>query len=192
MTEEEEVNRQLGEVLYWIRVSERQIANFVDSLLTVAESTAGDFMPALADGHFLLISAAQAERTAKKAGYPMDNRISIALRSLRDVHEHWEEQKDSFASNKLSKTRSGKIFAEAYPGELPWRYAMDATGTWISTLRLEDLWQELLVIEAKIGPLVEHQQVPYSDDTSRPFPKRNSRVLGFVVVTQDIIIDFRG
>jgi len=180
--------KDLIEALYWIRVTERQIGIFVESLLSVAESGVKDSMPALGDGHFLLISAAQAERTLQRAGHPLNSKIAFALRKLRNIHEHWEQHKDSFASEELAKTQSGKGFAEVFPGALPWRYAVDATGTWISTLRLEDLWKDLLSKEAIVGSLIKNQGITFSADTLRVFPKRESRVLGFTMLTQSVTI----
>ena len=119
----------------------------------------------------------------------MDPKLALTLRKLRDVHEHWEQHKDSFSSKELEKRRSGKDFAEVFPGALPWRYAIDATGTWISALRLEDLWKELLLKESTIGKLMNSPQIHFSNDTKRPFPKRETKILGFVMLTQDITIN---
>ncbi|HEY1644928.1 MAG TPA: hypothetical protein VGF75_00910 [Candidatus Saccharimonadales bacterium] len=180
--------KDLVEALYWIRVSQRQIASFVDSLISVAELGVKDAMPALADGHFLLVAAAQVERTLKRAQHPIEPDIAFSLRKLRDIHEHWEQHKESFKAEDSPKSLSGKDFASMFPGALPWRYAMDATGVWISTLRLEDLWHELLLKEKEIGSLIVKLQVPYSADVTREFPKRESKILGFAMITQDIIV----
>jgi hypothetical protein len=190
MKDLQNIEKDLNEALYWVRASQRQVTKFVESLLDVAESHVEDAMPALADGHFLLISAAQAERILDRAGHPFNPDIAFALRKLRDVHEHWEQHKESFEANNSPKARSGKDFSEKFPGVLPWRYAMDATGTWISELRLEDLWQELLSKEKEIGSLIHKLQVPFSTDIARPFPKRETKVLGFAMITQNITIDF--
>ena len=70
-------NKMLGEALYWIRVTERQMDRFVDSLISVAETHVKDAMSALADGHFLLISAAQAEPNAQSCRSSYGSKVSF-------------------------------------------------------------------------------------------------------------------
>lgn len=140
----------VGEALHWVRATQLQIERFVESFLTETEAGRHSFLRTTADAHFLLNAAAQAEKAVNYLDKAMPADRSETLRSLRDVHEHWEQHKDSFASPRFEKRRSGKRFAEDHPDAVPWNFRLDATGTWISVLRLEDLWDEMLTLEADL------------------------------------------
>lgn len=75
------------------------------------------------------------------------------IRQLRNLHEHWDEQKPSFAHPSLTKDQSGKDFADRHPAERPWEFKFGSGGHWISVLRLEDLWDELELIDRNLGRL---------------------------------------
>jgi hypothetical protein len=43
-----------------------------------------------------------------------------ALRLLRNLYEHWDEQRPAFQDSAKPKQRSGKEFAELFPEGRPW------------------------------------------------------------------------
>jgi hypothetical protein len=168
-------------------VSLLQSVRYADSFLDCAEAGAQDFTAVIADGHFLLNAAAQAEKALRRAGYSTDTLNPTTIRSLRNVHEHWEQHKASFASRHTPKKKSGKDFRDAHPDHLPWTFKIDGTGTWISALRIEDLWTEL-------GELEQHLLSRLPNIAQRPergtFPRRDSRIVAFSFVTQNVVLDF--
>jgi hypothetical protein len=183
------------EALHWIKVSLLQAERFVGSFLDFAESDDPDGTELNADGHFLLNAAAQAEKALKRVGRPIAGGRTTTIRALRDVHEHWEQHKTTFESKHAPKTRAGLRFSEAHPDHLPWAFRIDATGTFISALRLEDLWDELVGLEGGLTTralaLGEAQGIPIPQPPNRgPLPRRDSKVLAMAVVMQNIVLDF--
>lgn len=177
-----------GDALHWIRVSLLQIERFVANFLDFAE--AGDQRDATAvtaDAHFLLNACAHAENALAAAGRAIPADRSTTIRSLRNVHEHWDEQRKSFESGQHPKKWSGRAFAEAHPDHLPWTFKFDGTGTYVSALRLEDLWDDLAALEVEIAAdlrkLAEANGLPpvAQGQHRGPFPRRESRVLGMAL-----------
>jgi len=109
------------EALHWLRVSLLQLRRFVSSFLDFAEAgDPRDATESTADGHFLLNGVAQAEKALRRAGFPVAEGTSLTVRSLRDVHEHWEQHRKTFESKTSPKLRSGLRFSGAHPDHLPW------------------------------------------------------------------------
>src|SRR3954469_661095 len=121
-TEKLQILSGLSEALHWVRTTQLQIARFAESFVSAAESDAKDFLVPIADGHFLLNAAAQAEKALRRVDRALPEDRVLQLRSLRNVHEHWEQHKDSFASPRLPKTSAGKTFATAFPDAIPWNF----------------------------------------------------------------------
>lgn len=190
------------EALHWLRVTLLQVERYVGALSDVAG--AGPQMHrdpsavtrAVADAHFLLNACAQAEKALAIVGRDQAFAIGSSIRALRDVHEHWEQHKATFASKCRPKSRSGRALVELHPDTIPWVFKRDATGTWISALRVEDLWMEALGLEQSIEmSLIEMSTrlglgaPPRLANPNRPFPPFQSPVLGFTMVTQSIILE---
>jgi hypothetical protein len=194
--EEMERLQRLDEALHWINVTQLQVERFVEAFLSFAETGGQDPTIITADAHFLLNACAQAEKALRRTGVPVPAVQRTTIRSLRDVHEHWEQHKKSFESKRNAKMRAGERFSEAHPGQLPWTFKFDATGTYISVLRLEDLWAELTRLEQTL--LEERSALPQRLSlpprvTARiglAFPRRASKVLAMAMVTQNIVLDF--
>lgn len=189
----------IGEALHWVRVTQLQVERFVESFLTEAEADPPQsFIRTTADAHFLLNAAAQMEKAVRYVEQTLPAERSLTIRALRDVHEHWEQHKESFASPKFSKRRAGQRFAEAHPDAVPWNFSFGSDGTWISVLRLEDLWTELQALERELGERLAAVAAdagvpaPPLTFTERPFPRRESKVLAMSMLTQNIVIDFDG
>jgi hypothetical protein len=192
----DETHQALDEARHWVRVSLLQVRRFVASFQNVAEAEVRDATEVSADGHFLLNACAQAENAMKRVGRPLAPGSATTIRALRDVHEHWEQHKKSFESKHNPKSRAGARFTGAHPDHLPRAVKIDATGTQISALRLEDLWDELIAIERDLV----HASNEHAEQVGAPlipeppdhgdFPRRDSNVLGMAVVTQNMVIDF--
>jgi hypothetical protein len=151
-----------------------------------------------AEAEFLLNAAAQASKALQRLGGPQfSHQMATDIRLLRDLHEHWEQHKASFAHPSLTKSRAGKDFAARHPDERPWVFQFGSGGHWISVLRLEDLWDELELIDRELGRLsnsiLDGTAVPHvlEDDNRplRPMPEPTvGRVLARSIVTQPILI----
>jgi hypothetical protein len=184
-----------NEALHWIKVSLLQVDRFVNSFQDYAESDPRDTTALSADGHFLLNACAQAERALKRAGHAISPEQTLTIRTLRDVHEHWDEHKRTFESKNSSKSHAGLRFSVAHPDHRPWEFRIGETGIFISALRLEDLWDELVGLEseltATVAELAARVGAPVPAAARRgAFPRRESRVVAMTVVMQNIELDF--
>lgn len=194
-TQNESLEREL-EALHWVRVALLQMGRFVESFLAFAESSDRDATVVTADGHFLLNACAQAEKALRLSGRDVPAGHRTTIRALRDVHEHWEQHKKSFESKRAEKSRSGMRFNDAHPEHLPWAFKFDATGTYISALRLEDLWDELIVLERRVSDEARRLAreigfpIAMAPASQADFPRRESKCLAMAMVTQDIVLDF--
>lgn len=184
---------ELDDALAWIRISLLQAERFVESFLDFAESDTSDATKLNADGHFLLNACAQTEKALKLADAPLATGQTTTIRALRDVHEHWEQHKKSFESKKSIKTRAGLRFSEAHPEDLPWTFCIDATGTWISALRLEDLWEDLIKLEGELMRRMDAltgQTSALPGPARGPLPRRESKVLAMAIAMQNVALEF--
>jgi len=188
MPEQSTGNTNLKDALYWLDVSRLQITRFVDNLLVAAENTHKEnfALAATADAHFLLNAFAQVEKCLQNTAQALPANRSLQVRCLRNLYEHWEQHKATFASQKIAKRKAGKSLAGTYPDVIPWNFKIDATGTWISILKLEEVWIELNILEKSLLELQDLKK----EVADKPFPRRNSKVLGFSMLTQNIILDF--
>jgi hypothetical protein len=195
-----------SEALHWVRASFLQMTRYVDNFVAYAEAQSGGSDESqeadtaatntVADAHFLLNACAQAEKALRRYGRPLSDDRKVTIRALRDVHEHWEQHKKSFESRKHAKSRSGKRFNDAHPDHIPWNFRFDGSGTWISALRLEDLWSELASIEVELWEALNsyHTSVGLPAlpalEPRAELVRRESRVLGMAMSTQNLVIDF--
>jgi hypothetical protein len=179
-----------NEALLWLRATLRQIERFVtavrnpftpefvrqashlarqdrvDEIRSLIGSTLPfDDMPLVADAQFLLNACGQAEKCLASIGFVMADGETI--RALRNVHEHWDEQKPSFASPELPKVKSGQRLASNDPEVRPWEYRDDGAGTLIGPLDLRALWEELWVIASRLRGVIGD---PDPSATVPPFP----------------------
>jgi len=74
-----------------------------------------------------------------------------ALRLLRHLYEHWDEQREAFRSSSVPKVQAAKAFAAQFPDGKPWTMVFDKDD-WIlgGVVRLNDLTHVLTAIEAAI------------------------------------------
>jgi hypothetical protein len=196
----------LDDARHFVWAAQRQTERFVIAFHTDVEPR---FVPAslddqrrsslaFAEAEFLLIAAAQAEKALSLLGGPnLSEDMSQDIRMLRNLHEHWEQHRESFAHPSLPKTKAGKSFANKYPADRPWAFQFGANGHYISVLRLESLWDELEAIDVELGRMrnaalagtaiphvVEEENRP---PRSMPMPAPG-RTLAKSVITQSITI----
>jgi len=121
----------LTDVLHWLWATRTQIRRFSFGLKTERGYFPNEleqrrsFSTTSLDEHLLLVVAGQFERSVEVAhGYFSSLTISadlkIALRHLRNIYEHWEEQREAFRGSGTAKVRSGKTFEQHFPGGQPW------------------------------------------------------------------------
>jgi len=151
----------IGNARHFLWATQRQIERYVISFNSIPYK---DFPRTVerqrvtslifADAEFLLNSAAQTVKSLNRLQGPqISNELQQDIKHLRDLHEHWEQHKSSFAHPGLTKKKAGVGFAMRHPGESPWVFRHDANGCQISVLRVEDLWNELELIDKELGRL---------------------------------------
>lgn len=189
--------QQLAEARYWVTISLLQIRRFVTNFGAAAGGAKDSWEAQLwpADAHFLLNALGQAEKCIALSGVDGLAGQGPLIRALRNVHEHWEQHKATFERPTEPKVKSGKNLA-AMGVLVPWSFRHDATGTWLSDLRLDDLWDELHRLRDALG--AELQAIGPSTGTPEPalglelgrdFPSWPSRVLAISATTQSIRLD---
>ncbi len=160
---------------YSIRLYEKAIA---DSFRTPAIAEQREYVEVISEAEFLLSAAAQAEKALARLGVgAFSDVLTRNIRNLRNVHEHWEQHRESFASSESPKRRSGRAFADEHPDSTPWSFKFDGTGLWVSSLRVDDLWAELVAAERAVldyeAELLSAAGVtpPARDATPRELPR---------------------
>lgn len=152
-----------------------------------------------AEAEFLLNAAAQADKALRRVvgGPQLTEQMAKDIRLLRNLHEHWDEQKPSFAHPGLTKNLAGKDFAARHPAERPWEFKFGSSGHWISVLQLEDLWDELELIDRELGRLsnavLAGTAIPHivEDENRplRPMPQpANNRTLARGMLRQPLLL----
>jgi hypothetical protein len=117
------------DVLHWIWSWRLQAHRLIESLQTEGRgSTRIDqrrsFSATTYDLHMLAVAGRHlATAIANVREYIPEIHIaekySAALRLLRHLHEHWDQQRQSFQAE-TQKKLSGKGFVERFPGDNPW------------------------------------------------------------------------
>lgn len=129
----------LDDVLHWIwswRLQRERLA-----ATTMAQSGGPDpvssrrsFSHASYDEHVLVVAGWNVARALKQAEALFPSIRSLgqgdALRLLRNLYEHWDEQRRAFQNPPVEKARSGKEFSDQYPQGRPWSITY-AAGDWL-------------------------------------------------------------
>lgn len=200
----------LSDARHWVWATQMQIERFVaayhsqtadsEGLPSTPEQRRSDSLT-FAEAEFLL-NAANHVLTAlgRLPGAPkLNDDLAHKIRTLRNVHEHWDEQRAAFAHDDLPKERSGKCFANDFPESKPWSYGFGSDGHSISVLSLEDLWTELDAIDQSLSKPSNDTlkdmgipHVPEGPPPPRPFPVFETMGVGVVVargsLTQSVIV----
>ncbi len=88
----------------------------------------------------------------------------------------------------------GRSFADAHPGNSAWSFKFDATGLWIGTLHIDDLWSQLVIAEGAVLAYEGEQldavgmERAAPDSTLRELPQPSASALAFAALTQNLTI----
>lgn len=148
----------ISDVLHWIWSWRLQVVRLRQ---TTAKQGQGDsdverrqsYSAASYDEHALAVVGCHVVRAVDRAGQRFGS-IAVAeqqsepLRLLRDLYEHWDEQRESFRAGGPPRAMSGKSFSKKFPEGQPWSIAYVA-GDWLlgGVVSLNGLTRELDVIE---------------------------------------------
>ena len=105
------------------------------------------------DEHLLTVTGGNLVRALKRAEtlFPeikLSDDKTEALRLLRNLYEHWDEQRPSFRSSTLPKDRSGAEFVEQFPEGRPWTMVFDKDDWMLGgVVPLNELTHELITLE---------------------------------------------
>jgi hypothetical protein len=198
----------IGDARHFLWATQLQIERFVTAFRRDVHRSA-DVPPtpedqrnsslAFAEAEFLLNAAGQADKALRRVrgGPRLSAKMSKDIRMLRNLHEHWDQHRASFAHPHLPKVKAAENFATQYPAERPWVFQFGAEGNYISVLRLEDLWDELEVIDRELGRMnnaaldgtaVSHI-IKDENRTPRPMPQPVAdRTLAMSVLRQPLLI----
>lgn len=84
-----------------------------------------------------------------------------ALKNLRDIYEHWDEQRESFQNPNIEKKRSGKAFSQKFPEGRPWSVSYDKDkNDWVmgGVLRLNKFTAQLSTLENHLLGCLQSQE----------------------------------
>ena len=196
---------RLADARHWVWATLAQIERFVLAFHESTERLSQSGNPdtdrkaamEFVEAQFLLNAAGHADKATRRLrAATLSPELSKDIRDLRNLHEHWEQHRDSFASTDREKSRAGASFAERHPDAVPWNFRFGSDGHFISTLRLEELWDELclanhtlskLQADALSGTALALDFVSDNAPASEPFPQPpEGKVLAVAVLTQDL------
>jgi hypothetical protein len=127
--------QQFADALHWINAAQVQLERFATAFEESQTALRQPLGPGAwrrgmysADAHLLLV----AMRHVNTALDRIDDRFEVpalsdglktSTRLLRNILEHWDEQRDSFSTAGASKVQSGKRFADRFPDSTPWSFS---------------------------------------------------------------------
>jgi hypothetical protein len=159
----------LDDVLHWIWSWRLQIRRISDSFDVQGSGSTNverrqSWSRFSFDEHVLTVTGWNLARAIKRAEalYPeirLSEQKSEALKLLRHLYEHWDEQRTAFRSSTGPKDRSAAAFADRFPEGRPWTMVFDRND-WIlgGVVRLNELTRELSVLEPIILAIEERRR----------------------------------
>jgi hypothetical protein len=160
---------RIGDALHWLGAAEVQARRFLDAFeRNRAERSqrigANDWRRGLysTEAHFLLVAikhlATALDRLPEALRAPrLSHDLRTAADLLRNVLEHWDEQRAAFSDSAIKKDRSGKRFNELFPEFTPWSFGWSnapGQGTRIGgAFHVEGALDEMQEIETALVPL---------------------------------------
>ena len=108
------------------------------------------------DEHILTVVGAHLVRAIDRAEQELGESLlnteaAEALPLLRNLYEHWAEQRPAFEDASISKSHSGKTFADRYPEGRPWSVTFDGDELLLGgVVRVHALTKELNELESKV------------------------------------------
>ncbi len=123
-------DQALSDILHWVWSWRAQKQRLVSS--TDAQGKGGtkleirrSFSLASYDEHMLVVVGWNLARAIAQAdkffpSFHIAEEQIEAIRLLRHLYEHWDEQRESFQNSSVQKKRSSKKFVERFPNCRPW------------------------------------------------------------------------
>lgn len=108
------------------------------------------------DEHMLTVVGAQLikaiQRAEAQSGESLfDSEAAPALTLLRNIYEHWDEQRPAFVDPAIPKVKSGKNFAELFPRGRPWSVTyVDNDFVLCGVVPIQSVTIELADVESRI------------------------------------------
>lgn len=156
----------LNDLLHWIWSWRLQLARLIDSTNRQGQGdTPTDkrrsFSRASCDEHLVLVVGRNVVRAISRAekvfpGTDFELHEDEALSLLRNLYEHWDEQRSSFQNATIPRIRSGKEFINSFPSGKPWSITY-VENDWLigGVVPLNKVSQQLDDIEKKVLKLEE-------------------------------------
>lgn len=156
----EHQQRAIDEVLHWLWSTKLQVERLAESTKNEWESMGADRIEnkrlcskTSCYEHLLLVTGRNLLRAidiAKTYYSKIDLRPETreAIKLLRDIYEHWDEQREAFQNPQVEKTRSGKIFSQCFPLGKPWAIEYSSSGARLAgALEINSFYEELKSLE---------------------------------------------
>lgn len=115
------------------------------------------------DEHMLTVVGSQLIKAIRRAEAQFeeslfDGEAAPALTLLRNIYEHWDEQRPAFADPGIPKVKSGKNFAELFPHGRPWSVTYvdndlvlgEVVSIHSVTIELDDVESRILTLEDRL------------------------------------------
>jgi hypothetical protein len=162
----------LIDVAHWIWSCKLQVRRFLQSLHATGKPTWRNdlerrrrFSRLSYDEHMVLVAAANLDRALAQESTILDGvliseQLRTALTLLRNVYEHWNEQRDSFRRVTNSKSRSGRKLQEQFPQASPWSFDWHPGGDIVlaKVVSLQSFWLELRNLERSVRRIERRQE----------------------------------
>lgn len=154
-----------NDVLHWLWSWRIQVERHAESTRHDGEGSTSlerrrAFSRTSYDEHMLTIVGAQLIKALQRAEAEFgeslfDNEAAPALKLLRNIYEHWDEQRPAFRDPAIPKVKSGKKFAERFPYGKPWSVTYVDNDLVLGgvvpihsvTIELEDVERRILALE---------------------------------------------
>jgi hypothetical protein len=158
----------LGDALHWIWSWHLQVGRLRESTLRVTSSrTPLESRRASSrtsyEEHMLLVAGWNLARALNRAQSYMpqatlSEETGQALKLLRDLYEHWDEQRLALQMNNVPKQRSAKTLAKFFPEARPWTIVF-TSDDWLigGIVGIGELSEALVPIEQEVLRLEEER-----------------------------------
>jgi hypothetical protein len=127
--------QNIDDALHWINAAQVQIERFSTAFQISQASSRSPLGPGAwrrglysAEAHLLIVAMNHVSTALER----IDDRLGVATLSegvktstllLRNILEHWDEQRDAFSNDSIPKVQSGKRYADRFPDSTPWSFS---------------------------------------------------------------------